>query len=154
MKIGVVTDTHSRSIPQQLFNDFNGVDFVVHAGDFCTEEDLKIFTSLKDVKAVYGNMDENRLRVKLPEKLKFKWGNFSIGLLHGEGPAHKVLNFVQEKFKNDKLDVIIFGHSHQPLNEMIGNTLYFNPGSPNDTIFAPFCSYGILEVKDGQIIGK
>jgi len=154
MKIGVVSDTHSRAIPRQLFDDFKDVDLIIHAGDFCTQEDLKKFTSLKEVKAVYGNMDESKLCAKLPEKSIFEWNGFSIGLFHGEGPPQKVINFVKERFKKDKVDVIVFGHSHQAFNEVIDGTLYFNPGSPNDTIFAPFCSYGILKVKDRRIVGE
>jgi predicted phosphodiesterase len=38
------------------------------------------------------------------------------------------------------------------MNEMRGSVLYFNPGSPNDAIFAPYQSYGILEIND-RIVG-
>ena len=52
------------------------------------------------------------------------------------------------------MDCVIFGHSHQPFNETIDHVLYFNPGSPNDIISAPYCSYGILEVTDKKIVAK
>jgi len=29
--------------------------------------------------------------------------------------------------------------------------IYFNPGSPTDTIFAPYQSYGILEINGKEI---
>ena len=49
--------------------------------------------------------------------------------------------------------MLVFGHSHQPMNEIKDGILHFNPGSPTDKIFAPFNSYGILEIND-KINGK
>ncbi len=154
MKIGVVSDTHSKAIPQQVFDSFRDVDLIIHAGDFCSVADLKKFQDIKTVKAVRGNMDENSLSAILPERDIFTWGNFKIGIYHGRGPRNLVLEAVQEEFKNERVDAVIFGHSHQPFNEELNGVLYFNPGSPNDPIFAPYCSYGILEVKSGKIVGK
>lgn len=154
MRIGVVADTHSRKIPKQLLDDFKKVDLIIHAGDFCSEEDLKVFTQLKEVKAVYGNMDEWTLRRLLPRRQIFSIGQFAIGVFHGEGPPQGLLEVVKNEFKKDKIDAVIFGHSHQPFNQTMGHVLYFNPGSPNDTIFAPYCSYGILEEESGKLVGK
>jgi uncharacterized protein len=154
MKIGVVSDTHSQKIPQQLLDEFREVDLIIHAGDFCSLEDLKNFTQMNEVKAVYGNMDDAEVRCKLSARQIIRVGECSIGLCHGEGPSHRVLDFARKEFKDDKVDAVIFGHSHQPMNERINDVLYFNPGSPNDKIFAPFCSYGILEIEDGKINGE
>jgi putative phosphoesterase len=52
------------------------------------------------------------------------------------------------------VDVVIFGHSHWPVNETINNVLYFNPGSPNDVVRAPYCSYGIINIDAGKISAK
>ena len=52
----------------------------------------------------------------------------------------------------EKPDIIVFGHSHLPMNEYIKGVLYFNPGSATDTVFAPYRSYGIIEIKkDGTL---
>jgi putative phosphoesterase len=55
---------------------------------------------------------------------------------------------MQEAFKNDGVDIVIFGHSHQPFNQMVKGILFFNPGSPTDEIFAPYKSFGIIEIND------
>jgi predicted phosphodiesterase len=34
------------------------------------------------------------------------------------------------------------------MNEKIGKILFFNPGSATDKVFAPYNSYGIIEVND------
>jgi len=154
MKIGIVSDTHSHKIPQQLLDDFKDVDLIVHAGDFCSTEDLKAFKRIKEVRAVYGNMDGLELRQILPERDIFQVGGLTVGVYHGHGAPERVLDFARAEFKKDKVDIVIFGHSHQPVNEVIDHILYFNPGSPNDVVRAPYCSYGILEIEDGKVSGK
>ncbi|HQP10820.1 MAG TPA: metallophosphoesterase family protein [Candidatus Omnitrophota bacterium] len=154
MKIGVISDTHSRSIPKQVLDDFKKVDLIVHAGDFCSPEDLKIFKKMADVRAVFGNMDGLELRQILPERDIFEVEGLKIGVYHGHGPAEKVPDLVRAEFKADKVDIVIFGHSHQPFNKKINNVLYFNPGSPSDTVRSPYCSYGILEIIKGKVSGK
>ncbi|MCK5260102.1 MAG: metallophosphoesterase family protein [Candidatus Omnitrophica bacterium] len=154
MNIGVVSDTHSRNLPQQMIDDFKDVDLIVHVGDFCSGEDLKAFKKINKVRAVFGNMDELELRQVLPERDVFEAEGMRIGLYHGQGSSERVLNFVKKEFKKDKVDVVIFGHSHQPFNEVFGSVLYFNPGSPTDIVRSPYCSYGILKIKNGKASGK
>ena len=148
MRIGVVSDTHSKELPGQMLKDFAAVDFIIHAGDFCDEEDYQALAKIKEVKGVYGNMDTPAIHKLFPRRQILKCGAFSVGLFHGEGPPRTILEKVKEEFQKDKVDIVIFGHSHQPLNEKQGDVLYFNPGSPNDKVFAPYCSYGIIEVAD------
>jgi len=154
MKIGVVSDTHSHAVPQQLLDDFKGVDLIIHAGDICSKEDLEVFKRVQKVRAVCGNMDNNEICQIFPERDIFQAGGITIGLHHGRGPADKVLGLIKEEFQHDKVDVVVFGHSHQPMNETIDGVLYFNPGSPNDIVRAPYHSYGILEIEDGKVFGK
>ena len=155
MKIGVVADTHSLAIPKQVIDELRTVDMIIHAGDFCTLDDFNVLSGLKkEVKAVYGNMDDDDVRKKLKETEIIKVEDVTIGLFHGEGPAKRVPEFARAKFKNDKVDVIVFGHSHQPLNEKMGDVLLFNPGSPNDKLYAPYNSFGILEINGKNVTGK
>ena len=151
MKIGVIADTHiperCSEIPAAVLKEFKKVDMIIHAGDLV---DIIVLRKLQgfcpDVKAVCGNMDQEEAREELPEKMVFDVSGFTIGLTHGYGSPDQLTKRLAEVFKKDKVDVIIFGHSHQPMNEKIGDILYFNPGSPTDTVFAPYASYGIIEI--------
>jgi putative phosphoesterase len=153
MKIGVLSDTHipdrSEDIPAEILEAFKNVDMVIHAGDIL---ELSVINKLKSVckvvRAVWGNMDSYELRNALPEKEIIEAGNYRIGVMHGYGNPSKLTELLKEKFKNDKVDVIIFGHSHSALNEKIGGILFFNPGSATDRIFALYNSYGIIEIND------
>jgi putative phosphoesterase len=154
MRIGVISDTHSQPIPPAVFKDFQKVDLIIHAGDFCSKEDFDLFSKIKDVKAVFGNMDDKSITGKLPSKEIVECEGVRIGITHGSGAREKVLEGVKKVFVKDNVRAVVFGHSHKALNETIDGVLYFNPGSPNDDVCALFCSYGILEVSKGKIKGK
>ena len=151
MRIGVISDTHipkaALDLPEAIYNDFVNVDLILHAGDLVEMNVLRKLQKLAPVKAVYGNMDLEEVRNALPEKEIIKIGKFKIGLVHGSGSPKGLIKAVKSEFANG-IDVIVYGHSHSPFNEKIGKTLFFNPGSPTDTVFAPYNSYGILEVND------
>ena len=154
MKIGVISDTHSHPIPPQVLDDFKDVEFILHAGDFCSLADLKTLTRIKDVKGVWGNMDDPDIRRTFPEKQLIRVGAVTIGMYHGDGPPQKLLEVIRAQFKKDRPQVVVYGHSHHPFNESLDGVLYFNPGSPNDKIFAPYPSYGLLEIDADKVSGK
>lgn len=153
MKIGVIADTHipdrAKEIPKEILEDFKNADLIIHAGDLV---DLAVLDKLKSVckhvKAVWGNMDPYEVRKKLPEKEILEVGGYRIGVMHGYGSPAKLIDFLASSFKNDKVDLIIFGHAHTSFNEKKGDILFFNPGSPTDKVFSPYNSYGIIEIND------
>lgn len=152
-RIGVISDTHipaqAKEIPQKILDDFKGADIILHAGDLVSLQVLdKLRTVCPNVKAVYGNMDPLEVRKKLPEKEIIGVGRYKIGLTHGYGAPKDLVSALGEYFKDDKVDIIVFGHAHSAHNEKKGDILYFNPGSATDKIFAPYNSYGIIEVND------
>lgn len=157
VKIGVVSDTHLTSpkdIPQQLLSAFSEVNLILHAGDLvnlATLDELKKIGP--KVYAVCGNMDSPEVKRSLPDKEIIEIEQFRIGLTHGRGAPFNLVETVKEKFKDQQVDCIVYGHSHAPRNEIHQGILFFNPGSLTDKFFAPYNSYGILEV-DKKITGK
>ncbi|MDY6964354.1 MAG: metallophosphoesterase family protein [Halobacteriota archaeon] len=157
MIIGVISDTHlpvrAKRLPEELVNRLKDVDLILHAGDFEEMNALREIQNIGEVKAVHGNMDSLGLKRELPEKVVFEAEGFKIGITHGSGPPIGLEKRVKAKLPD--VDVIVYGHSHKPKNEVIGGTLFFNPGSPTDKIFAPFKSFGILKIGEevkGDII--
>jgi len=153
MKIGVIADTHisgrTSKLPDEVLAAFKDVDLIIHAGDLVDLRVLDILRGLsKDVKAVYGNMDPLRVREELPVKQVLSIGKYRVGLMHGYGNPRMLLDVLAKEFKSDNVNLIIFGHSHEPLNIKKGDCLYFNPGSPTDKVFAPYNSFGIIEIND------
>lgn len=159
MRIGVLSDTHipdrAEQIPQAIIEDFKNVDMIIHVGDFVAPEVLEELRSIcPNIKAVTGNMDYEELKAILPEKEVVVIENKKIGITHGHGPSHRILDTVRYIFMGEHLDIIIFGHSHIALKQKRDNTLYFNPGSATDKIFSPYNSYGIIEINNGEVDAK
>lgn len=151
MKIGVISDTHipqrANTIPSEVLEGFRGVDLILHAGDLVDIAVLKELKKIASVKAVVGNMDSAVVSKDLPKKEIIKVNNFKIGLIHGYGSPIGLKERIRREF-DDKIDMIIFGHSHKPEMVTEDGILFFNPGSPTDKFFSPYRSYGIVEIND------
>lgn len=163
-KILVLSDTHVTSegveeLMELLEPYFEGMDRIVHAGDIVCPDLLQALEKHAPVDAVCGNMDLPSLSSVLPERTIIDWQGRRIGLMHGWGSAGDLPRKVFERFCDEnakpEVDVVIFGHSHQPLKEFRAGTLLLNPGSPTDRRWAPFCSVAVLSAGrflDAEII--
>lgn len=151
MKLGVLSDTHIpdsfNALPRSVTRELKKVDLIIHAGDFTSREYYEELKKFKPLKAVLGNLDTAELRKYLNVSETFTLATYKIGIVHGSGHPKGVLDIVKKTFDNT-FDLIIFGHTHQAFCEKIGKTLFFNPGSPTDKIFAAFNSFGIIELND------
>ncbi|MEA3489314.1 MAG: metallophosphoesterase family protein [Candidatus Omnitrophota bacterium] len=157
MKIGVIADTHipvsAARLPQKVYDYFKDCDLIIHAGDVVEMSVIEELSKLAETKAVQGNMDSPELKRRFPEKMVIDAGGKTIGVIHGRGPSFRVKRMVGASFSK-KPDIIIFGHSHSPVNEKINGTLFFNPGTPTDRVFARYRSFGIIEVDGDDVRGE
>ena len=140
MLIGVLSDTHSRrfeELPEAILNGLEGVDLIIHAGDFTEEPVLDGLRALAEVKAVQGNMDSAVIKNSLPEVTSLMVGKRKICVTHGCGAPEGIVERVIERC--GEADVIVFGHSHEAYNNYHGHTLLLNPGKAAN-------SYGIVHI--------
>lgn len=155
MRIGVIADTHiprrAKNIPEDVLRYFKGVDIVLHAGDLT---DLRVLDELRaitdKIEAVLGNMDPPENQSVLPVKKIIDVEGVKIGMMHGWGGPIGLRRRVWNEMKEDKPDVVIFAHSHQPEKVVSGGVLFLNPGSPTDKFFASVNSIALLTIKDGK----
>lgn len=150
MKIGVISDTHipdrCAHIPKSILNAFKHVDMIAHAGDMVSLEALEeLKSSCPKIVAVAGNMDSQAIIRKFPSKHIFEIFGLKIGLIHGCPAGTNTLKALKNAFKDSRPEIIIFGHTHKPMNETIEGTLFFNPGSATD-LSLDYASYGIIEI--------
>jgi hypothetical protein len=153
MKIGVISDTHLHSPSADLIETniacFGEVDLIFHAGDLVTLDVLKAFAD-KKVIAVRGNMDLPDVTRKLNIKEVVELGGFRIGLVHGWGSPRGLEERIRKEF--DRVDAIVYGHSHQAANHVYEGILFFNPGAFK-TGYHDERSVGILTI-DQTITGE
>ena len=149
MRIAVLADTHVNMLehlPKKIIDAISTVDLVIHAGDFTDVQVLKELKRLRKVKAVHGNMDSMELKTLLPFKEIVEIGSKRIGITHGSGSPWGIEERVREMFESDRMDIIVYGHSHRSQNKVVDNILLFNPGKAAD-------SFGILTI-DGEVKGE
>lgn len=159
-KIMVLSDTHmprySKKIPRKILQYLEDIDLIIHAGDFQRYEIYQQFCQYKEVIAVHGNNDDKKLIEVLPRKTIIDIEKIKIGLFHGHGlkiGTNKNTNSINrsiQEFKDDEVNLIIFGHSHTPIIKVVNDITLINPGSPTNKRRQPYYSFGILMVDGFQ----
>lgn len=135
--VGLIADTHipvrAREIPRRVFEVFEKVDFIVHAGDLVDLSVIDELEQLAPVLAVYGNMDGPEIRGKLPKLDSVKVSDCKIGVMHNPGVFFGI-GKMREIAKQNGFDVLVYGHTHNPSVKWEGKTLFINPGSPTNPL--------------------
>jgi hypothetical protein len=71
-------------------------------------------------------------------------------MIHDSGQATGRLLRMRARFP--EADLVVFGHSHIPLDAAGGTLRIFNPGSPTDRRRQPHGTLGVLDVTDGALV--
>ena len=158
MKIGVISDSHD-NLPNirkavQVFST-NGVEALIHGGDFCSPFTIAEFNPLaeKGVKmhAVFGNNDGDRvLLAKRGEGfITFADGSLSVTL---GGKRIVVLHYPdlgEDLFRLGAYDLVIYGHNHTVRVEG-GEKKLLNPGTSSGYL-AERATVAIVETRGMEV---
>jgi predicted phosphodiesterase len=71
-------------------------------------------------------------------------------MVHDAGPAAGRARRLRRRFPSAEL--VVFGHSHIPLDEAGEGLRIFNPGSPTDKRRQPRGTMGLLRVEGGRLV--
>lgn len=152
MKIGILSDTHiykGRSLSGFIWDALSEVEMILHAGDIVTESFLEDLKSIAPVTAVRGNCDWQIDR--LPDKKICRLESLRIGLTHGfQGKGKTTVERAYNTFAEDRVDLIVFGHSHIPYSALFHGVRMFNPGSPTEKRGQTYFSCGLLTIEGGK----
>jgi putative phosphoesterase len=141
--VGIISDTHGR-LPHSVARAFDGVDFIIHAGDIGEPDILNALEKMARTIAVRGNMDFGRWAQPLAAKEIIEVNQTLLVVLHDVyrldlGPNHVVP------------EVVISGHTHRPLKEENQGVLYINPGSAGYPKHGQPATVALLRIK-GQTL--
>jgi putative phosphoesterase len=142
-KVGVISDTHYSNRLQQNFpfdqikKAFKEIELIIHAGDITDACVLDMLGEIAPVEAVRGNMDCDELGSRLLHSKVVDIAGTLIGVAHKKNDSY---------FEGEKVDAIVFGHTHAPFNKVVNGILYFNPGSPVKPALPFPPSVGILTI--------
>jgi len=154
--LAVISDTHmprgARRLPDACVAHLRSADLILHAGDFVTVAVLQEIEAIgPPVAAVYGNVDEPELAMRLPAARMVEAEGARIAIVHDAGAAAGRLERMRRRFPD--ADAVVFGHSHLPLHEQDfdGGFQIFNPGSPTERRRSPRHTMGLCRAEAGNL---
>ncbi len=152
MKIIVISDTHGFVSESYLskVRAIKDAEILIHVGD-TTRDAKEIAEELNlDLVNVKGNCDYKDMSTETIIEIQLAGKNFFI--THGDKMGIKgTLEIIKYEASKSNADIVIFGHTHKAFNQNIDGVLYFNPGSPSCPRENSKRSFGVIEIKDGNI---
>ncbi len=149
-RIGLISDTHmphrGQELPKELVRGLQGVDLILHAGDWTAPFVIDRLSEIAPVDGVAGNNDGPDLIARWGRRKIVTVEGVRIGLIHGDGYSRPTEENARRAFAKEDVDLIVFGHSHKPWKGELDGVLLFNPGSACDKRRESRYSYGILEI--------
>ena len=135
-KIGLLSDTHGWIFPS-VYEFFKDCDEIWHAGDIGATDVARCLSSFKPLKAVYGNIDDYRIRQMFPKIQIFTVENVKVMMTHIGGYPDHYESGIKELIIKEKPNIFISGHSHilKVMNDHKLNLLHINPGAAGNSGF-------------------
>ena len=129
-KILLLSDTHGY-IDEKIISHTNYVDEVWHAGDIGNTRVIDSIKLLKPIKAVYGNIDSNEIRMMTEKNLIFESEGVRVVMTHIAGYPGRYNRNAIELIQKYNPNLFICGHSHilKVIQDKKYNHLHFNPGA-------------------------
>ena len=155
VRVVVLSDTHAprrwKSCPPAVAAQLRTADLILHAGDVCTASVLDELAQYAPVSAVAGNNDGPDVTAwGAAETAELAVEGLRIAMIHDSGPASGRLARMRARFPGT--DLVVFGHSHIPMDVAAGGFRIFNPGSPTDRRRQPHGTLGVLRAADGILL--
>lgn len=128
--IGLLSDTHGH-LDKRIFKYFEKCDEIWHAGDIGSVDLLDELAKFKMTRAVYGNIDDQKIRKITKKDTSFMCEQLKVFMTHIGGYPGKYNFQVYQKIKYQKPDLFICGHSHilKIMRDKTHNLLHINPGA-------------------------
>jgi len=154
LRVVVLADTHAprrwKSCPPRVADELRGADVILHAGDVCLPAVLDELAEFAPVHAVSGNNDgPDVVAWGAPETLELDLDGLRVAMIHDSGDKVGRTRRMRRRFPT--ADLVVFGHSHIPLDETGDGVRIFNPGSPTDRRRQPHGTVGVLEIAGGEL---
>ena len=153
MKIGVISDTHVDNIselPYYIVNSLRKTDLIIHLGDYHSKELVDELRQFTDFHGITGNHDGPEIRAILPDQDIVEVNGKRLALVHGHGCTMPfgLKRGLLKRFRGERIDALLYGHTHVVKNYVRSGVLFFNPGSAIGRFPSHRSSFGILNVTE------
>ena len=142
----------ARHLPEALARvAAEGPHAIVHCGDFTSLDVVAPFERIAPFYGVAGNNDGPEILARFGRRRVVELAQRRFGVVHGDGARGTTLGRARAAFASERVDAILFGHSHVPYLERHAGTIVLNPGSATDKRRQPRFSFAVLEVGENGI---
>ena len=126
----LLSDTHSH-IDDTILKYVNQADEVWHAGDIGDLAVTDTIKKLKPLRAVYGNIDDDKARMEFPLNNRFMCEGVDVWITHIGGYPGKYNQAIRNEITLNPPKLFICGHSHilKVIFDKKLNLLHMNPGA-------------------------
>ena len=140
MKIAILSDTHGLLRPE-VVEHLKTADAILHGGDINSQSIVHELRQYAPVYMVRGNNDKAWAE-SIPHHLTVTLDGLTFTMVHNKKEVPQDL---------DRVDVVVFGHSHKYLQKESGGILWLNPGSCGPRRFHQEITMMMAEVSGGTI---
>ncbi|HWS71832.1 MAG TPA: metallophosphoesterase family protein [Thermoanaerobaculia bacterium] len=138
-RVGIISDTHGVVHPR-VAERFAGVEAILHAGDIGGMHVIRELERIAPVVFIPGNIDGVEDAVR-----RVTIGGVRVLLTHILPRPRKLAAHVARSLRDEPADLVVFGHSHLPHDELVDGVRFFNPASAGPRRFDYPVSIGLLE---------
>jgi putative phosphoesterase len=154
VRVVVLSDTHAprfwKRMPPAVAAHLPRADLILHAGDVCTAAVLDELAAYAPVRVVQGNNDGPDVASwGASETLELELAGLQVAMVHDSGPSKGRGRRMRKRFP--AADLVVFGHSHIPVDRVEDGVRLFNPGSPTDKRRQAYRTLGVLAIEDGAL---
>ncbi|MEM8523630.1 MAG: metallophosphoesterase family protein [Bacteroidota bacterium] len=151
-RIGLLSDTHSHLDPS-IFEYFEECDEIWHAGDIGDQDLVKKLQAFRPFKAVYGNIDSEKIRWDFPENLIFEEEGVKVFMTHIGGYPGRYNARVKNIISEEQPKLYICGHSHilKIQYDKKYELLHINPGAAGNHGFHKVKTIVRFSLEEGNL---
>ena len=157
MIAGIISDTHDHldnlRKALEIFNN-RKVEHIIHAGDYVAPFTWRVLKNFQGgFTGIFGNNDGERVLLKemfkgriFAQPYVFSLYGKKIVIMH----EHDVVDALAE---SGEFDLVVYGHTHEPVIRKVNNTLIVNPGEVCGWLYGkPTAAVVNLENMEAEII--
>lgn len=128
MKVLIVSDTHGRNhYLLETLERVCPIDLLIHLGDYEGGEEYISSIAPCPVEFISGNNDFFN---GFPKEKIIHIGKYSVLLTHGHRyGVNNNTTVIREIARKNKVNIVMFGHTHIPMIDLNSNIWVINPGS-------------------------
>ena len=129
-KLGLLSDTHG-FLDKDILAFLSICDEILHAGDIGSMEVIDSLQSVKPLRAVYGNIDSQEIRLVFPKIQLFSIEEVKICMVHIGGYPGNYERNIKALLRDSQPKVFIAGHSHilKVIADKELDLIHLNPGA-------------------------